>query len=104
VLDQTSCFAEKFLANADRWLDGAVLGRDVIDLAFMAAHWGSVPLRAGYQLAGEAYGKAVAVAAKRAAIKMIEQAAWRKQCASGLDVSDTKTLLAGLKIIAARVK
>jgi hypothetical protein len=103
VLDQTSCFAEKFLANADRWLDSSVNGRDVIDLAFMAAHWGDEPLRAGFHLATEAYGKAVASSAKRAATKMIEQAAWRKRCVSALDVKDGKTLLKGLKVIVAGV-
>jgi hypothetical protein len=104
ALDQTSCFAEKFLANADRWLDASVLGRDVIDLAFMAVHWGDVPLRAGFQIATEAYGKAITDAARRAATKMIEQAAWRKRCITGLDVSDTRTLLAGLKTIVANAK
>jgi hypothetical protein len=104
ALDQTSCFAEKFLANADRWTDQSVLGRDVVDLAFMAAQWGDEPLRAGFQIATEAYGMVVADAAKRAATKMIEQAAWRKRCVSGLDVSDTRTLLAGLKFIVAGSK
>lgn len=104
ALDQTSCFAEKFLANADRWLDASVLGRDVIDLAFMAAHWGDDPLRAGFQIATGAYGKVVTGAARRAATKMLEQAAWRKHCVSGLEVSDTRTLLAGLKIIVASSK
>lgn len=34
-LDQNSCFAEKFLANSDRWNDESFLSRDVVDLAFM---------------------------------------------------------------------
>jgi hypothetical protein len=104
ALDQTSCFAEKFLANADRWMDASVLGRDVIDLAFMAAHWGEAPLRAGLQLATEAYGTVVTHCARRAATQMIEQAAWRKRCVTGLDVNDTRTLLAGLKGVVANLK
>ena len=104
ALNKTSCFAEKFLANADRWRDASVLGRDIIDLAFMAAHWSDEPLRAGFHIATEAYGKVVVGAARRAATKMIEQAAWRKRCVSGLDVSDTRTLLAGLKSIVASLK
>ncbi len=36
ALDAKSCCAEKFLANADRWGDESALGRDVVDLAFMA--------------------------------------------------------------------
>ena len=103
-LNKTSCFAEKFLANADRWLDASVLGRDIIDLAFMAAHWGDEPLRSGLHIATEAYGKVVIGAGRRAATKMIEQAAWRKRCVSGLDVRDTRTLLAGLKTVVAALK
>lgn len=68
----------------------------------MAAHWGEEPLRTGFQRAAAAYGKVVASAAKRAATQMIEQAAWRKRCVAGLDVRDTKSLLAGLKIIVLR--
>ena len=41
VLDRTACFAEKWLANADRWNDSAVLSRDAIDLAFMLQAWDS---------------------------------------------------------------
>jgi hypothetical protein len=104
TLDPTSCFAEKFLANADRWTDASVLGRDVVDLAYMAVHWGDEPLRAGFERAVGAYGKVVSSAARRAATQMIEQAAWRKRCVSGLEVRDTRTLLAGLKLLAARAK
>ncbi len=35
VLDRISCFAERWLANAYRWGDQAVLNRDAVDLAFM---------------------------------------------------------------------
>lgn len=104
VLDGASCFAEKFLANADRWLDQSVLGRDVIDLAFMAAHWDRGTMRAGLDKASEAYGKVAAAAARQAATKMIEQAAWRKRCVSELDVTDTGTLLSGLKLVVAGSK
>lgn len=104
ALDATSCFAEKFLANADRWTDASVMGRDVIDLAFMAVHWSDEPLRAGFERATAAYGKVVGSAARRAATKMIEQAAWRKRCVAGLDVRDSTTLVAGLKLIVARSK
>jgi hypothetical protein len=104
VLDAASCFAEKFLANADRWTDASVLGRDVVDLAFMAVHWGDEPLRAGFERAAGAYGAVVSSAARRAATQMIERAAWRKRCVSGLEVRDSKTLLAGLKLVVARAK
>lgn len=104
VLDKTSCFAEKFLANADRWADASVLGRDVIDLAFMTARWGEQPMLAGLNIATQAYGKVVAQAARRAATKMLEQAAWRRHCVAGLDVIDARALAAGLRKTVALLK
>lgn len=101
ALDARSCYAEKFLANADRWNDESVLGRDAIDLAFMAARWGREPLRAGLEVATEAYGKIVVRAAKRAATKLLEQPAWRRRCVAALSLTDTRTLLSGLRVLAA---
>jgi len=100
ALDEASCCAEKFLANADRWGDESALGRDVIDLAFMAARWGREPLRAGLAIAAEAYGKSVAREAKRATTKMLERADWRRRCVAALSLTDTRTLLAGLRAVA----
>jgi len=101
ALDAASCCAEKFLANADRWNDESVLGRDVIDLAFMAVRWGREPLRSGAAVATEAYGKVVAGDTKRAATKMLERADWRRRCVAALGLTDTRTLLAGLRVLAA---
>ena len=78
-----------------------MLGRDAIDLAFMAARWGREPLRAGLATATEAYGKSVASDAKRAATKMLERAEWRRRCVAALSLTDTRTLLAGLRLVAA---
>ncbi len=101
ALDAASCCAEKFLANADRWNDESALGRDAIDLAFMAAKWERAALRAGFETATGAYGKIVATAARRAATRLVEQAAWRRRCVAALNISDTRTLLTGLRMIAA---
>jgi hypothetical protein len=101
ILDAVSCCAEKFLANADRGGDTSVLGRDVIDLAFMASGWGREPLRAGLATATEAYGKTVAADAKRAAAEMLERADWRRRCVAALSVTNTRTLLTGLRVVAA---
>lgn len=100
ALDAVSCCAEKFLANADRWSDESALGRDVIDLAFMAARWGHEPLRAGLAIATEAYGKVAAADAKRAAAKMLERADWRRRCVAALSLTDTRTFLSGLRPLA----
>ena len=59
VLDRTSCIAEKLLAHADRGRDESTHGRDLVDLAFMAASWPEEQTRAAMVLAESAYGAAV---------------------------------------------
>ncbi|HDR8909197.1 MULTISPECIES: nucleotidyl transferase AbiEii/AbiGii toxin family protein [Burkholderia] len=56
TLCQTDLYAEKILANADRWPDPSVMYRDAIDLAMMVDQWGPIP---GVALAKAeaAYGK-----------------------------------------------
>ena len=54
VLSRSDMFAEKLLANADRWPDKAVYSRDIIDLSMMIAAWGDVPA-AAWQKARDGY-------------------------------------------------
>jgi hypothetical protein len=100
VLDPTSCFAEKWLANADRWNDTAVLSRDAIDLAFMLNAWDSHQARAGAALAARAYGDAVRRTARAASTKLLEDAKYRKHCADNLAITESKNLVSGLKKLA----
>ena len=72
VLDRVSCFAEKWLANADRWNDTAVLSRDALDLVFMLRAWDIDEARAGARLAAAAYGDAIRRAARAASRKLLE--------------------------------
>ena len=97
VLDRRTCFAEKWLANADRWNDTAVLSRDAIDLAFMLHNWGEDEARAGAVLATAAYGKAIRTAALGACAKLRAGTPYRAQCAANLGISDAKSLSAGLR-------
>lgn len=55
VLAREDMFAEKLLANADRYLDSAVASRDIIDLAMMIDGWGAIPT-AAWEKARGAYG------------------------------------------------
>ncbi len=55
MLKRTDLFAEKILANADRWYDASVLYRDAIDLAMMIECWGHIP-DAAISKAQAAYG------------------------------------------------
>ena len=100
-LSRVSCFAEKFLANDDRWDDEAVLSRDVIDLAFMIEGWDVTAALQGCVAARSAYGDSVDAAAVAAARKLIEKKDYLKKCVAGLRVTHTGTLMSGLKTIAA---
>lgn len=99
-LDRASCFAEKLLANADRWRDDAVLSRDVIDLAFMAEHWDKADALAGAARARGAYGSVVDRALREAAQRLLDTEAHRKRCIDALRVVHVKTLAAGLRKLA----
>ena len=99
VLTPVSCFAEKFLANADRWNDESFLGRDVIDLAFMAAAWNPADAATGLAQAREAYGKAVDDALKKAVQAMSERKDYLKRCTKSLGVVDTRTMARGLRTL-----
>ena len=101
VLAPVSCFAEKFLANADRWNDEAFLGRDVIDLAFMILAWSPAEAEAGFEQARDAYGKVVSVALKRAVRTMSERKDTMRRCVAGLMVDDVRSLARGLRKLAA---
>lgn len=104
VLDRTSCFAEKWLANADRWNDRAVLSRDAIDLAFMLSTWSIEEALAGARLASDAYGDAIGRAADGASNKLLKDAVYRRQCIKDLGITDSTRLLPGLRLLAKIVK
>lgn len=101
-LSDVSCFAEKFLANDDRWNDEAFLSRDVIDLAFMIEGWGMPVALEGCAVARRAYGDSVQRSARAAAHKLIEKKEYLKKCIAGLRVTRADSLASGLKKIAAR--
>ncbi|MGE0111619.1 nucleotidyl transferase AbiEii/AbiGii toxin family protein [Aquabacterium sp.] len=55
TLSQVDMFAEKLLANTDRWADRSTTSRDIIDLAMMIHHWGPIPPSAWLKVE-DAYG------------------------------------------------
>ncbi len=64
-LTRNDMFAEKLLANADRYGDKAVMSRDAIDLLIMEEHWGPVPKQT-WDKVTSAYGDSVHVAFRKA--------------------------------------
>ncbi len=67
TLSQVDMFAEKLLANTDRWADRSTTSRDIIDLAMMIHHWGPIPPSAWLKVE-DAYG----ASARRAFVKAQE--------------------------------
>lgn len=64
-LTRNDMFAEKLLANADRYADKAAMSRDLIDLLVMERNWGPIPKEA-WDKASNAYGDAVYAALRKA--------------------------------------
>lgn len=100
-LDKPCCFAEKILANDDRWNDESALSRDIVDLAYMIEAWGAKPFLEGMHKAHQAYGDHVMESVRSSAKKLITNKTYSKKCVDGLRVTRTSTLAAGLKRIAA---
>ncbi len=100
-LDRGHCFAEKFLANADRGLDAATLSRDIVDLAFMIEGWKVADAEAGLALAESAYGASVRASVAAVREKMRGDRSYRNRCLEGLGIEDGKTLSSGLKALSA---
>ncbi len=98
-LDHVHCFAEKFLANADRGLDAATLSRDIVDLSYMLAGWQMAEAKTGFAIAESAYGASVRRSLAAVREKLRTDRSYRNRCIDGLGVEDTKTLSAGLKAL-----
>jgi hypothetical protein len=82
VLSRDCMYAEKLLANADRWADAAVLNRDLLDLSMMISRWGRIPNDA-WAIAEGAYGDTVRKA-YAAAVHRIRNPEWIRKCMAGL--------------------
>lgn len=78
VLSRDCMYAEKLLANADRWADAAVLNRDILDLSMMISRWGEIP-DAAWAIAEGAYGGTVRKA-YAAAVHRIRNPEWVRKC------------------------
>ena len=100
-LTRRHCFAEKFLANADRGLDASTLSRDIVDLAFMIEAWSKKDADAGMAMAKSAYGDTVLRSLYTVTRKMREDKTYRNRCVEGLAISEPKILSAGIKALAA---
>jgi Nucleotidyl transferase AbiEii toxin, Type IV TA system len=99
VLTIDHATAEKFLANTDRGLDESALGRDLIDLAFLAATVGKRGLLPGLQVAEGAYGSAVRRSLAESLNSFQKNRARSAAWLESLCVFDTETLRRGLRVL-----
>jgi hypothetical protein len=86
TLSRTDLFAEKLLANADRFNDEAVKSRDLIDLAVMIEGWNGIPPEA-WDKAKAAYGES-AVQAFRKGIDFLSRPPYFARCCEQLAIDD----------------
>jgi hypothetical protein len=101
-LARSSCFAEKFLANADRGTDASTLSRDAVDLAFMIEGWGAADADQGAAIARAAYGRSIDRSLSQVTARLRSDKAFRARVVEGLAISNAKTLSAGLEALAKR--
>jgi hypothetical protein len=87
TLSRTDMYAEKLLANADRYNDKAVASRDIIDLAMMIGHWGRIPSDA-WAKARQAYGASVDHAFQ-SALDLVGERAYLVQCLQKMHMDPT---------------
>jgi hypothetical protein len=95
-LSRRHCFAEKFLANADRGLDASTLARDAADIAFMMQGWGADDAHSGIAIARVAYGADIDRKLSEVVTRLRSDKAFRARVVEGLAISDSKALSAGL--------
>ena len=78
--------------------DASANARDLIDLAFMAAHWPEEDLRFGMATAQSAYGDVVRRELD-AVLSSLDDAQYRQRCLDALSVSDTGAFSEGLQAL-----
>lgn len=86
VLDRADMYAEKLLANVDRWGDASVMSRDIIDLSMMISRWGPIP-DAAWERARAAYGDTVDDAYEKAVERILDPA-WLARCMTSMSIDD----------------
>jgi hypothetical protein len=93
------CFAEKLLANSDRWADRQVLSRDLIDLAALRRRTGLIPASAWNKVEA-AYRTAGRDDLLKALTAFLEDAPHQRRCFEGLHIDESPEILLGMKMLA----
>jgi hypothetical protein len=96
------CYAQKLLANSDRWADRNVLSRDLIDLGMLRARVGEIPPEAWAKAEG-AYRAAVREDLGKALGWFLEDEAHRRRCFEALGIARPSEILAGTEALLAEL-
>jgi hypothetical protein len=86
------CYAEKLMANCDRWADRQVLSRDLIDLSALRQRVGPIPEEA-WQKVEEAYRSDGRNDLLKALLAFTSDAAHQQRCFQGLQIDDPEEIL-----------
>lgn len=84
VLSRPHMYAEKLMANSDRWYAPEVASRDILDLSVMISRWGTIPEEA-WDIAEAAYGDKVREDFEKAVDK-IRHPAYIESCAQKMQI------------------
>lgn len=98
-LSLEDCFAEKILANSDRWADRQILSRDLIDLAALRARLGPIP-EVAWEKVRAAYRTGPVEDLLKALTEFGRDPAQQRRCFDGLQVGERKEeILRGLALL-----
>lgn len=97
-LSLLDCYAEKLLANADRWADRQVLSRDLIDLCALRRRVGPIPA-AAWSKVEAAYRTAARDDLRKALSTFEQQTQYRQRCFEGLGIDAPEEILQGLSLL-----
>ncbi|MCU5788067.1 nucleotidyl transferase AbiEii/AbiGii toxin family protein [Alloalcanivorax marinus] len=95
-LNRVDRYAEKLLANADRWADSAIESRDLIDLAVLRLHEGLC--EEAISKAEEAYPVVDPLA--KALQKFQSFPAYRSKCFDALQIQNRSVIIDGIDLLA----
>ncbi len=97
-LSLSDCFAEKLLANADRWADRQVLSRDLIDLCILRRRIGAIPA-AAWSKVEAAYRTAARDDLRKALAAFEQNPPYRQRCFTGLGIDQPEGIFEGLSLL-----
>ncbi|HQT25161.1 MAG: nucleotidyl transferase AbiEii/AbiGii toxin family protein [Burkholderiales bacterium] len=86
-LCRNDLYAEKLLANADRYADKSAMSRDVIDLMVMEDRWGPIPGDA-WEKASSAYGDSVYTALEKAKDRLKGDPGYLDDCIEKMGIDE----------------